>query len=150
MSFVTFLLCITPSQVPGPWEAASCPGAGWPVAARCLCTWAQLPLWSAEQAFHPPSFLLNDSLVFDPHHFLSFFFLLHNESLGGEERRSAPKGHNFYEHLGCLTFISWANMPEGVSPSRPLIDKIRSPDNWRKLERRGGGGEGMRSRGKCP
>ena len=30
--------CITPSQVPGPWEAASCPGAGWPVAARCLCT----------------------------------------------------------------------------------------------------------------
>ena len=104
------------------------------------------------QAFHPLHFYLMTAwslicTIFSLS--LSFASYWVTWRWGAATWRSAPKGHNFYEHRGCLTFISWANMPEGVSP-RPLIDKICSPDNWRKLERRSGGGEGMRSRGKCP
>lgn len=115
----------------------------------CWLTRAQLYLWSGGQAFHLPSFSLNDSAAFDQLNFPPL--LLNNESLGGKERPEVgPKTATaFYEHNGCLTFISKVNIPEGVSPSWPLIDKICSLDKCKFKKKRKVGVDRMgRSRNK--
>lgn len=55
----------------------------------------------------------------------------------------SPKGHNFYEHNGCLTFISQVNMPKGVSPSGFSLIRVCSLDN---VNLKGEVGVGRRAR----